>query len=73
MTWQNQLKGDPLAWLLEKDSPNIRWVNLRALRVLKQAVYRFQSLEKESPHSPSVSTGIQRIAKTMRSLIFAVM
>ncbi len=31
MTWQNQLKGDSLTWLLEHDSPNVRYLALRDL------------------------------------------
>lgn len=31
MTWQNQIKGDPLAWLVEQDSPNVRYLALRDL------------------------------------------
>jgi hypothetical protein len=31
MTWQNQLKGDPLPWLLEEDSPGVRYLAMRDL------------------------------------------
>ncbi len=31
MQWQNQLKGDPLPWLLEADSPGIPYLTLRDL------------------------------------------
>ncbi len=31
MTWQNQLKDDSLTWLLERDSPNVRYLALRYL------------------------------------------
>ena len=31
MTWQSQLKGDALAWLLEPDSPGARYLALRDL------------------------------------------
>lgn len=31
MSWQNQLKGDSLSWLLEPDSPNVRYLALRDL------------------------------------------
>ena len=31
MSWQNQLKGDSLSWLLESDSPDIRYLALRDL------------------------------------------
>lgn len=31
MDWQNQLKGDSLSWLLEHDSPGVRYLALRDL------------------------------------------
>jgi hypothetical protein len=31
MSWQNQLKGDSLSWLLERDSPGVRYLALRDL------------------------------------------
>ena len=31
MLWQNQLKGDPLSWLLEPDTPGVRYLALRDL------------------------------------------
>ncbi len=31
MTWQSQLRGDSLSWLLEKDSPTVRYLALRDL------------------------------------------
>ena len=31
MTWQDQLKGDALSWLLEPDSPGVRYLALRDL------------------------------------------
>jgi hypothetical protein len=34
MSWQDQLKGDPLPWLLESDSPGVRYLALRDLSEL---------------------------------------
>ncbi len=31
MTWQEQIKGDPLPWLLERDTPGARYLALRDL------------------------------------------
>ena len=31
MSWQEQLRGDPLQWLLEKDAPGVRYLALRDL------------------------------------------
>ena len=36
ITWQNQLKGDPLPWLLEADSPGVRYLALRDILELPQ-------------------------------------
>ena len=34
MSWQDQLKGDSVSWLLEKDQPGVRYLALRDLTVL---------------------------------------
>jgi hypothetical protein len=34
MPWQSQLKGDSVAWLLEKDDPGVRYLALRDLKDL---------------------------------------
>jgi hypothetical protein len=31
MSWQNQLRGDSVSWLLEPDSPGVRYLALRDL------------------------------------------
>lgn len=31
MSWQTQLRGDPLPWLLEEDAPGVRYLALRDL------------------------------------------
>ena len=31
MSWQSQLKGDSVSWLLEKDDPGVRYLALRDL------------------------------------------
>jgi hypothetical protein len=37
MAWQDQIKGDPLPWLLEPESPGVRYLALRDLFDLPQA------------------------------------
>ena len=37
MSWQTQLKGDPLPWLLETESPGVRYLALRDLGLAKNA------------------------------------
>jgi hypothetical protein len=34
MSWQSQLKGDPLPWLLDDDSPGVRYLALRDILAL---------------------------------------
>lgn len=34
MSWQTQLKGDSVSWLLEKDDPGVRYLGLRDLKDL---------------------------------------
>ena len=34
MSWQDQLKGDSVSWLLESDSPGVRYLALRDLMEL---------------------------------------
>ncbi|HEX2910967.1 MAG TPA: nitrogen fixation protein NifH [Chloroflexia bacterium] len=36
MSWQNQLRGDPLPWLLEDASPGVRYLAMRDLLALPQ-------------------------------------
>jgi len=48
MSWQNQLKGDPLSWLLEPESPGVRYL---ALRDLVEAVSEVElSSAREAAH-----------------------
>lgn len=46
MSWQNQLLGDSLAWLLESDSPGVRYLAMRDL--------------KNSGHTPVVKEAIKQ-------------
>jgi hypothetical protein len=48
MSWQNQLKGDPVSWLLESDSPDVRYLALRDL--VDDAKEAELSAARESAH-----------------------
>jgi hypothetical protein len=48
MSWQNQLKGDSLSWLLESDSPDVRYLALRDLA--DDAKEADLSTEREAAH-----------------------
>lgn len=45
MTWQKQLKGESLSWLLEKDNPGVRYLALRNL------------LDTPADHTEMISAG----------------
>ena len=36
MTWQDQLKGDSVSWLLEGDNPGVRYLAMRDLLDMRQ-------------------------------------
>ena len=48
MSWQNQLKGDSLSWLLEPDSPGVRYLALRDL--MEDASEAELSAAREAAH-----------------------
>ena len=48
MSWQNQLKGDSLSWLLASDSPDVRYLALRDL--VDDAKEVDLSTEREAAH-----------------------
>jgi hypothetical protein len=53
MTWQNQLRGDPLSWLLKSENPGVRYLALRDLLDLspedKKLKAARRSAHKEGP------------------------
>jgi hypothetical protein len=48
MSWQNQLKGDSLAWLLESDAPDVHYLALRDL--VEDAKEEELSTAREATH-----------------------
>ena len=46
MSWQEQLRGDPLPWLLDKDAPGVRYLALRDLLDLPEGT---QSAAADDP------------------------
>jgi hypothetical protein len=43
MSWQEQLNGDAISWLLEKDSPGVRYLTLRDILLKPSDSAEFQS------------------------------
>ena len=53
MSWQTQLKGDSLAWLLEKDDPGVRYLALRDLQGLSSDDRELRTARKAAhQHGP---------------------
>ena len=53
MSWQSQLKGDAVAWLLEKDDPGVRYLALRDLKELPEDDRELRSARKAAhQHGP---------------------
>jgi len=46
MSWQNQLRGDSVSWLLEPDSPGVRYLALRDLMGLSAEDKELKSTRK---------------------------
>jgi hypothetical protein len=57
MDWQNQLKGDSLAWLLEPDNPGVRYLAMRYLLNSDPADSEFQAAQ-EAAHEEGPIAGI---------------
>ena len=53
MSWQTQLKGDSVAWLLEKDDPGVRYLALRDLKELSVGDRELRTARKAAhQHGP---------------------
>ena len=48
MRWQNQIMGDSLSWLLEPDSPGVRYLAMRELLDMDQDDPEFQAARAEA-------------------------
>jgi hypothetical protein len=62
MSWQNQLKGDSLSWLLELDSPDVHYLALRDLTDNVQAA-AISAAQKEAHKSgPIIATILNNLS-----------
>lgn len=43
MHWQDQLNGDTLTWLLEKDDPGVRYLAMRDLQIFSPEEFEYQN------------------------------
>jgi hypothetical protein len=62
MSWQNQLKADSLSWLLEPDSPDVRYL---ALRELADGVQKSEisAAQTEAHKSGPIATILDNMSK----------
>ena len=56
MSWQDQLKGDPVTWLLEGETPAVRYMALRHLADLSMADPELDSACKTAHQDGPIST-----------------
>lgn len=56
MSWQTQLRGDSLAWLLEKDDPGVRFLVLRDLMELSADDRELRSARKAAHQHGPIAT-----------------
>lgn len=54
MNWQDQLKGDPLPWLLEPNDPGVRYLALRDLVDLSQDKPEFTTIRQAAHHEDPI-------------------
>ena len=55
MTWQDQLKGDPLPWLLEPGDPGVRYLALRDLVGLPESATELQAARKAAHQADPIA------------------
>jgi len=64
MSWQNQLKGDSLAWLLETNSPGVRYLALRDLLQLPADNPELQVAQKIAHQQGPIATVLAEMDST---------
>ena len=55
MAWQDQIKGDPLPWLLEPESPGVRYLALRDLLDLPGADPQLSAARRAAHHEGPIA------------------
>src|SRR3972149_1302642 len=63
MAWQSQLKGDSLSWLLESDSPGVRYLALRDLLDLPNEDAKLKSARKAAHKEGPIAAILSRMDK----------
>ena len=63
MSWQDQLKGDSLSWLLESSSPEVRFLALRDLMDRPSADLDLRAARKAAHHKGPIATIMSNMNK----------
>jgi hypothetical protein len=63
MLWQNQLKGDSLSWLLEPESPEVRYLALRDLLKLPRSDSELRAARKAAHKKGPIALVLSKIEK----------
>jgi hypothetical protein len=61
MTWKKQLRADPLPWLLEKESPGVRYLALRDIVGLDAGDAELRSARKAAHRSGPIAAILDRM------------
>ncbi len=56
MSWQTQLRGDPLPWLLDESGPGVRYLALRDLPDLAPDDQRLAAARREAHRAGPIAT-----------------
>lgn len=63
MSWQTQLKGDSVSWLLEKDDPNVHYLALRDLKDLTADDRELRAARKAAHQQGPIATILDEMAE----------
>lgn len=63
MSWQNQLNGDSLSWVLEEDSPGVRYLAMRDLLDMAQDQPELQAARTEAHTDGPIATILDEMEK----------
>lgn len=64
MAWQEQLRGDPLPWLLESDSPGVRFLVLRDILALPHNSGELCAARRAAYHAGPIATVLAAMDET---------
>ena len=63
MSWKNQLRGDPVQWLLQSENPGVRYLVLRDLLDLSPNDKKLKSAQKAAHQEGSIAVVLSHMQK----------